>query len=120
MRATRFHLLHLLAGILIAVLLTLHLIATHLDSVLDFFGVEVSDPTSWTSMMDRASDAAWVGIYIALLAAGLYHALYGLRGIILELTPSARVARIVNWSFVIIGIAVFGWGTYVPIHLLST
>jgi succinate dehydrogenase hydrophobic anchor subunit len=62
----------------------------------------------------------WAALYIALLAVALYHALYGLRGIILELTPSARAGRVTTWCLVAIGIAAFGWGTYVPIHLLSS
>ena len=120
MRTTRFHLLHILAGVLIAVLLGIHMVRLHLDAILEFFGVDSNDPTSWPSMIDRASQGIWAALYITLLAVALYHALYGLRGIILELTPSAKAGRIITGSFIVIGIAVFGWGTYVPLHLLSS
>jgi len=120
MRTTRFHLLHILAGVLIAVLLGIHMVRLHLDTILEFFGVDSEDPTSWTSMIDRASRGIWAALYIALLAVVLYHALYGLRGIILELTPSAKAGRVVTWSFIIIGVVVFGWSAYVPLHLLSS
>jgi succinate dehydrogenase/fumarate reductase cytochrome b subunit len=112
---TRFHLIHIVTGVLIAVFLGIHMVRSHLDDILGR-----DDPTSWESMMSRATDGLWVALYIALLAVALYHALYGLRGIILELTPSTRAARVTTWCLVAIGIAAFGWGTYVPIHLLSS
>lgn len=117
---TRLHLLHMLTGILIAVLLGIHMVIQHLDAVLRFFGATTTDPTSWGSMIDRASQAIWVGIYIALLAFLLYHALYGLRGIILEVTTSAKTERIITWSFIVIGVITFIWGAYVPVALLSS
>jgi succinate dehydrogenase hydrophobic anchor subunit len=116
MRTTRFHLLHIVTAVLVAVFLGIHMVRQHLDAVL----YDSEDPSSWASMMDRAGDGLWVALYIALLAVALYHALYGLRGIILELAPSARASRIVTWSLIAIGVAAFGWGTYVPIHLLGS
>ena len=120
MRTTRLQLLHMLTGILIAVFLGIHMVRLHLDSILDFFGVDATDPTSWESMIGRASQGIWAALYIALLAVVLYHALYGLRGIILELTPSVKTGRVITWSFIIIGIGAFAWGTYVPLDLLSS
>jgi len=117
---TRLHLLHMLTGILIAVLLGIHMVIQHLDAVLRFFGATTTDPTSWGSMIARASQGIWVALYIALLAFLLYHALYGLRGVILEVTTSVKLERIITWSFIIIGIIVFIWGAYVPVVLLSS
>ena len=119
MRA-RLHLLHMLTGVVIAALLGIHMVILHLDSVLGFFGVDATEPTSWGAMIERASQGIWVGIYIALLAVVLYHALYGLRGIILEVAPSHRTERIITWGFIVIGIIVFIWGSYVPIALFSS
>jgi succinate dehydrogenase hydrophobic anchor subunit len=119
MRA-RWHLLHLFTGLVIAVLLGIHMVVLHLDAVLGFFSVATAEPTSWAAMIGRARQGIWVGIYIALLAVVLYHALYGLRGIILEVTTSAKAGRIINWSFIIIGLITFIWGAYVPVALLSS
>jgi len=110
----------MLTGILIAVLLGIHMVIQHLDAVLRFFGATTTDPTSWGSMIARASQGIWVALYIALLAFLLYHALYGLRGVILEVTTSVKLERIITWSFIIIGIIVFIWGAYVPVVLLSS
>jgi len=119
MKTTRFHLLHMLTGILVAIFLGIHIVSLHLDAVLGFFGIAVTEPVSWESVMERSVQGLWAALYIALLAVVMYHALYGLRGIILELTPSARAGRIVTWAFVAIGIATFVWGAYVPVALLS-
>lgn len=120
MRNTYLRFLQLVTGILIAVLLGIHIVIMHLDAILDFFGVDDTEPTSWQSMMNRASQGIWVGLYIALLAVVLYHALYGLRNIILELTPSARTERIVTWVIIAFGIVAFIGGTYVPAALLAS
>lgn len=118
MRTTYLRLLQLVTGVLIAALLGIHMVISHLDAILGFFGVDATEPFSWESMIGRASQGIWVGLYIALLALVLYHGLYGLRGIILELTTSVKTARIITRIFIIIGIVTFIWGTYV-VALLS-
>lgn len=119
MRHTYLWLMQLVTGVLIAVLLGIHMVMQHLDKVLVFFGVNLDDPTSWHSMIERSREVTWASIYIALLAVVLYHALNGLRNIILELTPSARTERIVTWTIIAFGIVIFVWASYVPIALLS-
>ena len=119
MRKTHLRLLHLVAGVGIAVLLGIHMVRMHLDAILGFFGVN-GEPTSWESMMSRAGQGIWVGLYIALLAFVLYHALNGLRGIILEVTPSAKIERIVTRVIIVFGIIAFVWGAYVPIALWTS
>ncbi len=120
MRATYLWLLQMVTGVLIAVLLGIHIALLHLDAILGFFGVDAAETRSWESMIDRASQGIWVTLYIALLAVGLYHGINGLRGIILELTPSARTERIINRAFIVFGVIVFIGGAYVPIALLSS
>jgi len=120
MRTTRLRLVHMLAGVVIAVLLGIHMVIIHLDAVLRFFGAGTTDPTSWQAMISRASQGIWASLYIALLAFVLYHAFYGLRGIILEVTTSAKTVRVVTWVLITVGIITFIWGSYVPIALLSS
>ena len=119
MRTTRLRLLHMLTGVVIAVLLGIHMVILHLDAVLGFFGANATEPTAWGSMIGRATQGIWAALYIALLAFVLYHALYGLRGIILEVTPSVKTGRIITRVFIIVGIIAFIWGAYVPIALFS-
>ena len=118
MRNTYLWILQLVTGVLIAVFLGIHMVIQHLDAVLDFFGVNAAEATSWTSMIERSSQGIWVALYIALLAVGLYHGANGLRNIILEVTPSARTGRTVTWLIAAFGIIFFAGGTYVPVSLL--
>ena len=120
MRHTYLWLLQLVSGVLIAVLLGIHMVIMHLDAILGFFGVDVADAPSWESMMGRSIQGVWAGLYIALLAFGLYHGVNGLRGIILESTSSAKTGRIVTWVLMVLGIIFFAGGTYVPIVLLTS
>jgi succinate dehydrogenase / fumarate reductase membrane anchor subunit len=117
-RYTYLWLLQLVTGVLIAVLLGIHMALQHLDKILTFFGINLNDPTSWNSMIERSKQTTWAGIYIALLAVLLYHGLNGLRNVILELTPSARTERVVTGAILAFGILAFIWASYVPIALL--
>lgn len=119
MRRTRLHLIHLLSAVVIAVLLGIHMVIQHLDMILGFFGVDVTGATSWSSMIGRSTRGVWAGLYIALLAFVLYHAMYGLRGIVLELTPSGKAEKAVTLGFIIGGIIIFIWASYVPLALYS-
>jgi succinate dehydrogenase hydrophobic anchor subunit len=115
----RWYIVHMVSGVVIAVLLGIHMVVQHLDTISGFLGVKSIGPTSWPAVMSRSSSALWAGLYIVLLAFVLYHALYGLKGIILEVTTSAKAGRIINISFIIVGIAVFIWGSYIPLSMLS-
>jgi succinate dehydrogenase hydrophobic anchor subunit len=119
MRNTYLWLAQLVTGVVIVVLLGIHTAMQHLDAILGFFGVNIKDPTSWQSMIARSREVTWAAIYIALLAVVLYHALNGLRNLVLELTPSAQTERIVTWVIIAFGIVAFIGASYVPIALLS-
>ena len=118
MRATYLWILQLVTGALIAVLLGTHIVLMHLDAVLGFFGADAADVTSWTSMISRAGNSLFAALYIALLAVGLYHGINGLRGILLETSPSPRTERAINWLSLVLGVAIFAGATCVPVALL--
>jgi len=117
MRQTYLWLLQLAAGVFVAALLGLHMVLMHLNDILGVFGMSGADPTSFASMISRAREGAWVVIYIALLAFVLYHSLYGLCNIILEVVPSAKPERFVTWSLIALGIISFVGGSYVLLAL---
>lgn len=116
MLKTRMHLLFFLAAIGTAVTLGIHMAVQHLNNVL---ATGDTDPTSWVSMMGRAAEYGWVVIYILMLIFGLYHGLYGLRGIIIEMTKSEKTITLVNRIFIVGGIIIFAWAAYVPIALAA-
>ena len=117
MRNTYLWLFQLITGGLILIFGGTHLVLMHLDEILGFFGVEIDEPSSWASMAERALQGFWLAFYIVFLGLVLYHALYGLRGIILELTPSEKAERITTGVLIALGTIAFGLGVYVPADL---
>ena len=111
MRETRLWSLHILVIPIIAVLLGAHFAIMHYAPV--FYGVSLEEARSFEAMVARNKDIAQFVLYILLLAAGLYHGLYGLRGIIRELPLTPTLAKLVDTGILLFGIAIFALGTYV-------
>lgn len=111
MRETRLWSLHILAIPVIAVLLGAHFAIMHYAPV--FYGMSVDEARSFETMIARGKDVAQLTVYILLLAAGLYHGMYGLRGILRELPLSPALARSVDIGILLFGLAIFALGTYV-------
>jgi len=103
---------HIGAGLVILVLLGLHMAIMHLDATLGIFGTPGAEPVEWESVAARAGSAFFTVTYVLLLGAALYHGLYGLRNILLELNPGAAVRRTINVGLSLVGLALFGFGTW--------
>ena len=117
MRNTYLWTLQLVTGALIFIFGGTHLALMHLDSILGFFGVHIGEPSSWSSMIGRAQVSLWLAFYIVFLIVVLYHGLNGLRGVILELTPSPKMERLVTGLIIFFGLIAFILGIYVPADL---
>ena len=111
MREIRLWSLHILVIPIIAVLLGMHFAIMHYAPV--FYGMSVEEARDFSTMIERGRDVAQFIVYMLLLAAGLYHGLYGTRGILRELPLTPVLAKIVDWGILLIGIAIFALGTYV-------
>lgn len=111
MRETRLWSLHILVIPIIAVLLGAHFAVMHYSPV--FFDMSLEEARSFETMIARGKDTAQFVIYLLLLAAGLYHGMYGVRGIIRELPLTPTLARVVDYGILLFGLAIFALGTYV-------
>jgi succinate dehydrogenase / fumarate reductase membrane anchor subunit len=111
MRETRLWSLHILVIPIIAVLLGMHFAVQHYAPV--FYGISVERAREFGTMIERGKSIAQFVIYILLLIAGLYHGLYGLRGILRELPLRPWMVKVVDWGILLIGIAIFALGMYV-------
>ncbi|MEE8472625.1 MAG: hypothetical protein V3S82_05615 [Dehalococcoidia bacterium] len=91
-----------LAAALILVFLGIHLWVLH-------FAV-IGERITFERVGDRLASPWFVALDLALLATILYHALYGIRGIIIDigLGPGARAG--LTWSLVLVGVAGFALG----------
>lgn len=103
---------HIGAGVVILVLLGLHMAIMHLDQTLGIFGTPGAEPVEWESVAARAGSVFFTVTYVLLLGAALYHGFYGLRNILLELNPGAALRRTINVGLSVLGLALFGFGTW--------
>jgi succinate dehydrogenase / fumarate reductase membrane anchor subunit len=111
MRETHWWLLSLASAVVIIVLLAVHFAIMHYSPV--FAGQTVEETRSLGEVISRGRSTAWLVSYTLFLAVALYHGLYGLRGVILELPVAARRRRAVTWFLVLVGLAFFVYGAYV-------
>ena len=111
MRESKLWSLHILAIPFIAVLLGAHLAVQHYAPV--FYGMSVDEARSFEVMIQRNKDIAQFVVYILLLAAGLYHGLYGARGILRELPLTPTLVKVVDIGILLLGLAIFALGVYV-------
>jgi len=111
MRETRLWSLHILVIPIIAVLLGMHFAIMHYAPV--FHGMSVEEARSFEVMLTRGKSIAQFILYILLLAASLYHGMYGLRGILRELPLSPSMGRVVDIGVLLFGLFVFAFGAYV-------
>ncbi len=106
---------HLLAGVALAFLLGTHMLIMHLDDVFKFAAGDTAKAVSFAAVVDRGRQVSFMVSYVLLLAAALYHGLYGLRTVIFELTLAPRVERAITRLFVVIGVALFVYGAVVAV-----
>jgi len=111
MRESKLWSLHILVIPIIAVLLGMHLAIMHYAPV--FYGMSVDKARDFATMIERGKSVAQFVIYILLLIAGLYHGLYGLRGILRELPLTPTLVKVVDVGILLFGLLIFALGTYV-------
>jgi succinate dehydrogenase / fumarate reductase membrane anchor subunit len=105
MSETRLKILQYITGIGLFFLVGTHLVISHLSS---------GESTTWESIAGRASSSFWLAFYVLLLIFGLYHGLHGLQTIIIESIPTLP-AKVVDWTLVTVGVAIFSYAAYIPI-----
>jgi succinate dehydrogenase cytochrome b556 subunit len=94
-------------GALLIGLLGLHFWVTHFGTI---------GPVTFENVLERVKLPLWFFVDLALLAVIIYHALNGVRTIVLDFGLSPRKALIFDWLLVILGMAmlVFGYWGLVP------
>lgn len=118
MRETRFWLLSMASTVVILVLLAVHFAVMHFSPA--FLDQSVSQARSFSEVMARGKSGLQLGSYVLFLAVTLYHGMYGLRGVILELPSADRFRRPITWALAIIGLIAFVYGSYVTWWTFTT
>lgn len=119
MREGIFWLMFLAAGAVMIILLGLHMGLMHLGGFLGLFGVDLENVRSFATVLERGKSTFYPAFYIIFLALALYHGLYGLRTIILELNIPSALERSVTAFLVLLGGAAFAYGTYTTVKFLA-
>jgi len=112
---------HILAGGVILVLLGLHMAIMHLDALLGWFNAPGTHPIDWDNVAARGKAAFFPVSYVILLGAALFHGLYGLRNILLELDPPAGAKKAIGAVLLLVGLGLFALGTWAAVasHALA-
>jgi succinate dehydrogenase hydrophobic anchor subunit len=117
MRESTLWFWHMLAAGVILILLAIHMTIMHLDDILVMLGVSQGRPIDQDVVFARSRQLFFMVSYIILLAAALYHGLYGLRTILLELSQNKIFEKIINAVAILTGLALFCYGTWVAIAI---
>ncbi len=112
MRDQRWWTWHVIASAVILVLLGLHMTIMHLDAIVGVFNPSGGHPVAWANVAARAKSGFFMTTYVLLLAAALFHGLYGLRNILFELNPAAGLKKAISLVLVVGGLGLFGLGTW--------
>lgn len=107
--------LHIMAGVIILVLLGLHMLIMHMQTLLGWLGLGTENVTSFEAVAQRGKQIFFMIIYVVLLGAALYHGLYGLRNILLELVPGRGAQKGFGVLLTLAGLGFFALGTYAAI-----
>ena len=103
---------HVGTGLVILILLGLHMAIMHLDSLLGLFNPAGGHPIDWENVVARGRSLGFTLTYVLLLGTALYHGLYGLRNIVLELGWGRAAGRVAVWLITLVGVALFILGTW--------
>ena len=108
---------HVIAGLFLIVLLGLHMFGMHLNDLFRFESLNPAggSPIDWANLIARAQEVSMTIFYICFLGLALYHGFYGLRNILFELNPSEGLATFISRGLLVIGIILFGFGTWAAI-----
>ena len=115
MRETKYWTWHMAAGVVILFLLGLHMLIMHLGGTTHLFAPNGGEAVSKANSLSRDGMLFFTVTYILLLGVALYHGLYGLRTILFELTLKPAVETATTFVLVVLGIGLFGLGTWAAI-----
>jgi succinate dehydrogenase / fumarate reductase membrane anchor subunit len=107
---------HIFAGVVILVFLGLHMTIMHLNGTFPTFNNPFGgEAESWQNVAARAKSLFFTVTYVVMLGAALYHGLYGLRNILLELNPGAGLRKGINVVLSVVGLGLFAFGAWVAV-----
>jgi len=114
MGGTKYWTWHMAAGVLILFLLGMHMLIMH-AALLPRFSPYSTGTDMVKNTLLRDGKLFFTVTYILMLGLGLYHGLYGLRTMLFELTLNSMTEKAVTFVLVIVGVGLFGLGTWAAV-----
>jgi succinate dehydrogenase hydrophobic anchor subunit len=115
MRESKLWFWHIITAVIILVVLGVHMCTMHLPVILNSVGIGSTDPVKASEVFHRSQQVIFMVSYIVLLGAALFHGLYGLRSMLLELSLSRALEKTIGGVCAIAGIGLFIYGSYVAV-----
>lgn len=106
-----YWLLHICAGVLLVVLLGLHMIIMHLNDIIANIQGKPFEPLKFNSVLERGGDVYFMIFYLIFLIIALYHGLFGLKNVLVEIFYSEKAEGRINMLVWIFGIVLFVVGS---------
>ena len=103
--------LKILTGFLVILILLVHLVVNHL--------IVEGGLLSYADVLQYYQNPLIPIMEIAFLVFVVSHALMGLRSVLLDLHPSNRVLKIINYGLVILGLGSISYGVWLVLVLVS-
>lgn len=115
MRESKLWFWHILSAAVILVLLGVHMGIMHWGAIWSALGIGSADPVKSAEVFRRSQQLIFMVTYIVLLGAALFHGLYGLRSMLLELSFSKAVEKAIGGLCAVLGVVLFIYGSYVAV-----
>ena len=103
--------LKILTGFLVIVVLIIHLIVNHL--------IVEGGLLTYADVVRYYQNPIIPIMEIAFLIFVVTHALMGLRSVLLDLHPSNKVLRLINYGLVVLGVGSIAYGTWLVLVIVS-
>lgn len=97
---------------LILIFLITHLVVIHIGGG--------GGTITFESVKERLQSPWFMIIDIGLLICGIYHALYGIRGIIFDFPVGERIRKGINWGFIALGMMGTALGIFALLSFRGT
>src|SRR5664279_178487 len=114
MQKTKFQTWNIVAALVIFLLLGMHMTIMH-TNVLHFLAPHGDDNDGLQNVLYRDGKLFFTVTYILLLAAGLYHGLFGLRTMRLERISAPAAQKTLTLILVVLGAGLFAFGAWAAI-----
>ncbi len=101
------------SGFVLIFLVGVHMWMGHFSGLQDVLDGRREELVLYEVVKLRLAQASFIFVDFALLALVLYHALGGLRSVLLEWGPAARRSGGITKALILLGVATFAYGAWV-------